>query len=1634
MGRPALAASRPSWLIDPPDGPAPNPPATTRRALLPFGELSWQDFERLCLRVARDANSASEWRLYGDAGEEQGGIDILSRQPATNRYLVWQVKRHRTFNKAKLDAAIALFLEGEWASQAERFILATAVSLRTTTLVKALDAASRQLADKGIVFESLDAERLSECLKLSPEIVDDFFGRAWVEQFCGREAAVRLGDRLDRRDYAALRAELGKVYRHHFSSVDPGVIHSMAPMGARPPLLPLAARFVPPDIFMSPEASVARDPEAVGERRVDEAAIREARPAVADGRDDAPDRMLRQRQPLEAWCKDLDRAIVVGPPGAGKSTLLRFLALDLLAEVPQLPVLRERWPGCLPIWVSFPFWTRLIAANAASGGMSLEDAAAQWLKLQGEPGLIPLVRRALGEGKVLLLVDGIDEWSDEEGAGTALALLHSLVERRACPAVLSSRPYGERAFRTLDASWDRRDLAPLTTEQQTRFATPWFEAAVGADDRRAVIQAEAFVNEVRRSAQLAELAGTPLLLGGLIGLRLSGAVLPRSRFRAYKELTERLLDSQPAARDKAALRTARGDELDRDARDRVLSALAFHIQQQGDPDRGVDAVPKSAATAFCRQFLEETFALPAADAQRRAEQLVGQAERSLGVLVGKSQRDVGFVHRVFQEFLAAKHISTFDLDDQLTVMRAHGTDPVWRDVLLFTINFLPRPSDVDRMVSALEELRTGDVTQDGSVILLLADIAFGGINQRPETTRRLALETFAEVETGSEAALRQELLQRVISGSTSEVTKGLVRARLRQWFPSWHDANLADATRLMEDWSESGVDEVHWRNLSHTRLDVRRQSAKSIAKRHGADPIWRDRLLRAARNPQSSGACAAMVQALAWGWPDDEATLALVDDARASPDLDLLLGGVSAAVQLGRQTPEDRDRLCQWLFDEWNPPEGVGEVLAAGWPGDPELKTCLLQERRSNGRLSEGVSWILVKAFPQDDDVAGALIASDTFSKHGMLFRGVNQALVDGYSGHPQIVAAIEARIDDYRVDPYTLSWAARIAPTPKAKAALLEGFTETAHIKFWLAGALIDLWGLDDPEVRSAMDTALTWSTKALDELGHLLPRLIPDRAACRGRLLDILRLSLTERRVRTDFALEGLAALDVTADPEALALALQLDVFSEKSGIFNSPVRLIQAFSKAPEVVSLALENLRTREGLISVIALFMGDDPAVRTAVIEGAAALPEDLRLRMVDGLMDRAVEDDDALGLLEEGGRESSFHLISRSLVAEARARHARGDVDDAFAQRMITEAEAIGPVMDSRRVGAVGALAVIGRTDLLCQVLGGEEEKRRGPLSFWSMTADATVCAAFGEYWSVLQEAVGAEPLGKRLNLNDGAFFELFEPVLDVSPEIQAYARDALERLAGKGILPPAALRFAVREYPNTPRTLDLCLSAARGGGSWDALASAFTAGELIGRYFADSTYAHDRLAGEFQEFLAYGGRIGSGGALAALCEAWPQSPVLDAVFSRLRQTPPGSQPAISTAVALKLIATKSEAAVAADRLSEAANCLKGHLWDGTAFWTPAFVRRLKEDAPLFDDMLARLDSGPTANEKLSFSTLMTAARGYSGSIAAWCTSELDRAGVDRIPQSGFDVSVGVFRLVPQRLRELGRGNPLATP
>jgi hypothetical protein len=654
-------------------------------------------------------------------------------------------------------------------AKSDRFVLCVQASLRSTDAQDKIEECAARLREKGVDFQPLDGEQISLRLKSEPQIVYDFFGLAWVERFCGRQAAEAVAKRLSPAEFRSLKNKLRSCYISHFASVDPGVLSLLSgPTGGKRQLQ-LSDRFIQPDLtqqadIFADEASPVQQPAkaqfdpALGDR----AAV----PLLARV-DDAP-RKERTRVAAGKWIATANHDIILGLAGAGKSTLLRFIALDMLSDDPTFVTLRRQFPDFLPVWVSFAFWTKLISAD--KDRCSAIDAIEAWFRRQDEPDIQALVRKAYEDKRLLLLVDGIDEWDNETAANTAFGLLQSFTERHSVPAIMTSRPHGFRLITGLDGSWRISEIAPFSPEQQTALAKTWFthlNSGDGEGASKANRQAAAFVEELQRNGPLAQLAGTPLLLTGLIALKQARLQLPRNRFLAYEELIKLLLELHPTARDKAALAGVPRHTLDAPTREMALAALAYAIHS-GQEGASPDAIDVDRAIGVISQCLVQRIGASMADANQNARAILMLGEEDIGILVKKSSREVGFFHRVFQESLTSVHLASMEFNDQAALVSARAIDQRWREVILCLLHKLQRPAEVDQLLTLIEGVN-GDIGTQASRDMLLAEATFGEFRKTPQLAARLADRAFGQIEFGRWPSVRRGLVAQAIEGLSSPI-------------------------------------------------------------------------------------------------------------------------------------------------------------------------------------------------------------------------------------------------------------------------------------------------------------------------------------------------------------------------------------------------------------------------------------------------------------------------------------------------------------------------------------------------------------------------------------------------------------------------------------------------------------------------------------------------------------------------------------------------------------------------------------------------------------------------------------------------------------------------------------------------
>lgn len=1410
----STSSAKPLRLVSPPDA-VPSPPVSSRPQVLPFGALTWENFERLCYRMMLLEGDVEHCARHGLQGEGQEGIDIFARKP-DGKYHCLQAKRHQSYTPAKLRAAVQLFLDGSWAERADTFTIAVQASLGTAAMQREIETNSAKLKMRGIEFHVVDGEQLTERLRGLPILVDDFFGRPWVTALLGSEAAEALGARLDGEAFARIRAQLARVYAAQFQFFDPGSFGSMADEDGKPAL-------TLPERFLKPEMQVR---EAV--RGSDRSDFTPGKPS-ADGASSAPAGSLPEptgpsggvantrvrRLPVAEWLGDGDRLVVLGEAGSGKSTLLRVIALDLLHDQTHFPELSERWGQAIPVYIPFARWAAQAARNGSATG--IKDIVHQSLEQFLTASLVDLLDRAIDEQRVLLLIDGLDEWSSEQAARATLVTLVTLVEAHNLPAIVSGRPRGLTRIGALPASWKRGTVAPLSREQQQKIAARWFEryAAPGGDGPTSdgALRTTRFMAELSRDPNLATLAAAPLLLIGLVTLALRGQILPRTRTDIYDQLVRLLLEVHPGSR-----ATASGDTqprfrhaTDPDQRRAAIARLAFEVRS----DAGGAGIEVTRAREILRDFLasSEGFELEESNASAAANEMVAVNSETQGLLVERAPGEIGFVHASFEEFLSAEHIGGLPFSEIETFIRSNAGEGRWRNVITNLLGNIGRRDEFDRLVAVVEEAAPDEVGQLQREALL-GDVAFGAAARAPATARRLAQATMDKVELHDWLPARREALGSVLKGLAEPALKADIEKRLATWLPS-RPGSRSRLITAFGNWAASpSLQQALWRAFHDEDRGVQRAAAAAYAKAFASDGVARQQLLHGLRATRDLSVAAGMLEALALGWHADEEAQIAFTQAWDSESPELRLLGILGIASAGAATTAMRDEVvrAQEFWSEISYPHRdlAGAMLMRYWANDDELFREAI--RRASGafdsrwEIQVATNYLLEGSVDRLDVRTWVLAQLKERFPFATVHDGRTWWQVGRFAlADPEIRAAANAYwcVPESRL--VNLHWL-RLYVEQVADSEIAEMLIEQLKVvkrvdRHWALRALLTGWGRHHPVVGPIIDDLSKRPDEALVDLAALMSEITGDPAAARARLLGMAHLE----GVRADFLAVGLEACGCDGSDDA---AVEAILSKPTETVWDPSSTLFTAFAGHPRVRELAIERLRQPWAPLSAIAEGYPDDQELSQNLFAAASPLPTELRTQIVEvaanGAAGTVLETVLGDALLEEDPE-----LRARMIIAHCR--HLPDDQRAPMRDVLLQKALALGSDLEPVRATALAGLLALGELQALVTL---EDRGKPVGLETSSMTkgiaaVERLICEHFAEF-----EAAFGDTLGERMTTftKHGRLAE----VLSAAPSASPAARAAFLKLAESDLIPatPEAMRALAAERPRSALLRDRCLAA----------------------------------------------------------------------------------------------------------------------------------------------------------------------------------------------------------------------------
>jgi len=1601
------------------DATAVEPPTVTREQVLPLGSLSWENFERLCFRLAHRGGDVEDARIYGERGQAQEGIDLYVRR-ATGDYATWQCKRYQEIKNTDIKKAVTKFLEGDWAGRTKLFRLSVAPSLNATELAEEIERQRTRCDAVNITFEPLDRDRLSLMLKDHPDLVDDFFGRSWVEAFNGPEAAASLsGRKLSREQKLNARRFVQTLYATHFRTVDGG-IPAAAPVfrGAVPPV-PVFDRYVEPAIELVESIIEQGQPPTVQPESGTQDAVQGVQAAGFRRRE------IRTKLALSTGLTNNDPFLLLGGAGFGKSAALRVVIHSLLSDGGRFPALAKSWGQRLPLLLPFGFLTRHFAENETP---TIDAALKAWLMVLGARNdVLTLLEEMIGDERLLLLVDGLDEWQNREAAVSALTALTTYVQTRRLPLVATGRPLGFERISDFGPDWKRANLLPLTSDQQQEFASYWFRhfhQAEAALDALALEQAvtrdsKEFANDLSEDPTLSELGGIPLLLSVMIYLRLTGRVLPRSRLAAVEELIKALLEDQPRRRAQASMQ--RVDQSV--ARSRYIrygiEYLAYRIHQE--PNSIV--LPTERAMQLLNDYYRTNLELPANEADDWSARVLELGQHEFGVLVAPQEHHVGLLHRIFQEYLAAKHLARLPIDQVKSYCANTGCKAPWHEVTLTLMQLLERQDDVDGLIDELCKPMT-DCLEEPLQQILLTRVAVAEINCSRRKACELLSQVFSWIECGRWMPLRRALVQEVAAGLESEQVAASLAARAARWFPGrvkWlHDVPSAAARQPTAEIVSDLRLAVHNCDSSYEYRSI----AEALASFAETSPDLAGELLGILRGPAEPELMGAALHAFATGWPTHTALPSLLQAASAAPAKELRCVAILARFNQGERSDEVRDALVDFCREgEWSWPwdKDIVAALATGWPHNAQLMSGALECIRGIGHPK---SWAfepaieyLLRGCPGDDTVARMIadqLAREQHHYPELQISEVYEALLAGFTKHPLLVPAAEAWLDKNAVthhSPLDVAVIAELGGTLKCRQALLDWLRRGASLPAWIISTLLKMSGRDDPEVQAVLADYIR-DEQRRSEAVRWLPEIVHEPKELGVMLRNILRDA---------HVFDSCSALEILVDKEGrdapdLWPLVEARLANDTGGHYwrLGHHTIVKIWPEHPLVRQLVKSTIYNEHMSMSALYQAYGNDPEIRPLLDSTMHVLHKDLRVefaRAIEPLVRRGVPA--AVTIAAEFRNEPNGEARTVAARAYAKARIQEGNKVQDLIEALSADVN-VSLLQYHRQQAAIAALLELGRADLLAQ----QQEDGR-PLQF-SIYSNARhnweFVATVVEYWESLAEAVPdiwkrfahsaiiATELAKAgKNAHALSQTQVFENEIRTGKQLQVEQVKALIAMHGHSALLRDLFLGRLQFMARQKSMMELERAA------YAAMAS----------YLADHFHGDDAV-GQVMLSLVPSSLIHDV-AFVALCQGWPDAPPITAATEKLPRLIEGAEPETAW-----LFASKADAALMASYVLRYPGKLTKNYFGEPRDGIAAVRNRLQTDKECRNLVFASLQNVTDLNTRVALAKMLAPSMRNDPAFRIWISDQLRGARENSrvICQLAFDVFANAYKPVEFALLE----------
>lgn len=380
------------------------------------------------------------------------------------------------------------------------------------------------------------------------------------------------------------------------------------------------------------------------------------------------------------------KVMVLGKPGSGKSTFLKYLAMQCNAG--------HFNSHLVPIFIPMKEFAQV------QERLSLIEYITQVYapNTEAEIEFIPALEELMSRGRVMILLDGIDE-VPETSQQRILRQLREFTEKFSLNqfAIACRMALPEYVLE----NFIQIQVADLDIKQIVTFIRKWFHAKTD-------INVDFLIEKIRENPAIQTLARNPLLLTLLCLVFEQTAEFPETQIQLYEQGMQILLNQWDEEKSLA------GDEIYRHlslkTKQDLLDKIALRICLWGEY-----FVQKSDLVQYILESMNQ-LTEPETNLEtspKDSEAILKSIEVQHGLLVERTPGIYSFYHPTFQQYFTARAIVKSQHPESLLGLVNSVTQPIWREVFLLTNEMMTNSDEllrlmkikIDRLIARDEKLQ-----------------------------------------------------------------------------------------------------------------------------------------------------------------------------------------------------------------------------------------------------------------------------------------------------------------------------------------------------------------------------------------------------------------------------------------------------------------------------------------------------------------------------------------------------------------------------------------------------------------------------------------------------------------------------------------------------------------------------------------------------------------------------------------------------------------------------------------------------------------------------------------------------------------------------------------------------------------